>query len=277
MVASALNIGLGQISDSIERFRDEQLREAQISEERLREVARWSSRSGFSQDEGDIPVSLFREVQYSDEEYTEYSQPFPDQNKGEHVEPPLAQRASNEDEYFDRVTSRSVAMHVMAETLRSLTPASVDAETPLAYWEQIQFAASRIRKEGGTPNLLVAGRGEPRWLLDWTRSNYDEDIQRPEGIRLVRDNKVELDGYVGSLNGIPVFVAPIRIGSSYLISREALDTVKFTEVEDGVFVKVSAEPVQGKDMLINLKVVWRFELELRQSECWRLRYIKRNS
>ena len=277
VAATSLNLGLGQMIDGIEGFRDEQLREAQISEERLREVARWSSRSGFSQDDGDIPISLFREVQHSEVEYTEYSQPFSDLNKGEYVEPPMAQRASNEDEYFDRVISRSVAMNVMAETLKSLNPTTVDVESPVAYWEQIQFAASRIRKGGETPILLVAGRGEPRWLLDWTRSNYDEDIRRPEGIRLVRDKKVELDGYVGSLNDIPLFVAPIAIGSSYLISREALDTLKFTEFEDGVFVKVSAEPVQGKDMLINLRLVWRFHPELKPSKCWQLRYIKRNS
>ena len=272
VAASALNIGLGQISDSIERFRDEHLRRAQVSEERLSQVAKWSSRSGFSKGDGDVPVSLFREVQHSDEEYTEYSQPFTNQNKGEHVEPPMAQRASNEDEYFDRVISKSVAMHVMAEALRCLNPVSVDTQTPLAYWEQIQIAASRIRKDGGTPILLIAGRGEPRWLLDWTRSNYDEDIKRSESPQLVRDSQDESDGYVGSLDDIPVFVAPFRVGSSYLISRDSLDTLKFTEFEDGVFVKVSAEPVQGNDLLINLRVVWRFELELRQSECWRLRY-----
>ena len=274
VAASTLNIGLAQISDSIERFRDDHLREVKVSEERLSQVAKWSSRSGFSQGDSDVPVSLFREVQHSDEEYTEYSQSFTNQNKGEHVEPPMAQRASNEDEYFDRVISRSVAMHVIAETLRSLNPASVDAETPVAYWEQIQIAASRIRKEDGTPILLVAGRGDPDWLLDWTRSNYDEDIKRSKGPQLVRDGRDESDSYVGSLDDIPVFVAPLRIGSSYLISRETLDTLKFTEFEDGVFAKVSAEPVQGNDLLINLRVVWRFELELRKGECWRLRYIK---
>ena len=277
VAASALNIGLGQISDSIERFQDEHLREAQVSEERLREVARWSSRSGFSHKNGDIPVSLFREVQHSDEEFQEYSQPFPNLNKGEYVEPPMAQRASNENEYFDRFISRSVAAHVMAETLKFLKPTTVDVETPLAYWEQIQIAASRIQKEDGTPILFTAGRGEPRWLLDWTRGNYDEDIKSPEGPRLVRDNKEEADGYVGSLNDIPVFVAPIGIGSSYLISREALDMLRFTKFEDGLFVRVFHESIQGNEMMINLRIVWRFELELRQSECWRLRYIKRNS
>ena len=275
--ATALNDGFDRLIGGIDGFRDEQLRDAKVSEERLREVAQWSSRLGFSRDDGDVPVSLFREVQHSEEDYAEHSLTISDMNKGEFVEPAMTQRVSNEDEWFARAISNRVARSVMAEILRFLNPMSVDVDGPLAYWGQIQLAVSRIRKEGGIPILLIAHRTEPRWLLDWTRSSYVEDIERPEGLRLVRDKEVDSDDYVGSLNDIPVFVAPIGIGSSYLISREALDTVKFTEFEDGVFVKVSAEPVQGNDMLINLRVVWRFELELKQSECWRLQYIKRNS
>ena len=274
VAAAVLNVGFDKLIGGIKGFRDGQLQDAQVSEERLEDVARWSSRSGFSRDNGDIPVSLFREVQHSQVEYTEYSLTIRDVNKGEFVEPPMAQRASNDDEYFDRVISRSVAGHVMAETLRSLNPKSVDVDSPLAYWGQIRIAASKIRKESGTPLLLIAGWAEPRWLLDWTRSSYDEDVGRPEGMRLVRDKQYELDGYVGSLNDIPVFVAPVGVGSSYLISREALDTLKVTEFEDDVFVRASFEPIQGKDMLINLRLVWRFELALRPSECWRLRYIQ---
>ena len=275
--AAVLNDGLGQLIGGIEGFRNEQLRDAQVSEGRLKEVAKWSSKSGFCKDSGDVPVSLFREVQHFREEYTEHSLTFRDMNKGEFVEPPMAQRASNEDEYFDYTISKHVAGTVMAETLKSLIPESVDVDGPIAYWKQIQNAAVIIREKGATPMLLIAGHAEPHWLMDWTRSNYDEDVELPEGLRLVHDRQYESDDYVGSLNDIPVFVAPVDIGSSYLISREALDTLKVTEFEDGVFVRASFEPIQGKDMLINLRLVWRFELALRPSECWRMRYIKRNS
>ena len=74
--ASVLNVGFNQLIGGIKGFRDGQLQDAQVSEERLEDVARWSSRSGFSRDNGDIPVSLFREVQHSQVEYTEYSHDF---------------------------------------------------------------------------------------------------------------------------------------------------------------------------------------------------------
>ena len=135
---------------------------------------------------------------------------------------------------------------VMADILKDLSPETINVDSPAAYWQQIKIAASRILDEGGRPLLFVAGRAEPRWLLDWTRSTYDERVERPEDLRLVRDKQYEANGYVGSLNDIPVCVAPIGSGSSYLISEESLDVLRFTEFEDGVYVRVSVEPIEGK-------------------------------
>ena len=272
--AATLNVGLDQLIDSIKGFRENRLRDAKISDERLKDVARWSSISGFKKDSGGVPISLFRKVLCSKEEYIEHSLIIRDMNKGEFVEPPMEQRAINEQGWFDRTINSYVAGSVMADILKSLSPESVDVDSQLAYWGQIQIATSIIRKAGGTPILLIAGPAEPRWLLDWEISNYDEDVERPEGLRFVREKQFTQEGYFGSLNDIPVFVAPIGAGSSYLISQESLDTLNFTEFEDGIFVETFAIPIQGKDMLINLKLVWRFQLDLSQSKCWQLRYIK---
>lgn len=271
-VIARLDAGIDQIISSIEGFRIEQLRDAPISDKRLNGVAMWSSKSGFNADSPDIPVSLFREVKSSTEMHAEHTLVIREMNKGEFVEPPMAQRASNEDEWFDRTISSHVAGAVMADMLKESHTEVVDVDSPLVYWQQIKTAASRMRKEGRTPILFVANRSEPRWLLDWTRSTYDERVQRPEDLRLVRDRRFDREGYVGSLNEIPVYVAPIGPGSSYLIPEETLDTLIFTEFEDGVFVQVSCEPVAGKDVLVNLKLSWRFKLNLREGACIRIRY-----
>ena len=271
---AALEARIDQIVDGIEGFRTEQLKTAPVSEGRLNEVARWCSQSGFGKASADIPVSLFREVQHSAEEYAEHSLVIRGMNKGEFVEPLMAQRASNEDEWFDRTVSSHVAGSVMADFLKASSPEIVNVNSPVVYWRQIKSAAARIRKNGGTPILFVAGRAEPSWLLDWTRSTYDEHVERPEGLQLVRDKRFEADGYVGSLNDIPVFVAPIGPGSSYLIPQESMNTLTFTEFADGVLVQVSFESVEEKDTLINLKLSWRFQLDLEESECWQLRYVQ---
>jgi len=268
-----LDVGINQMVGGIENFRLDQLRDAPVSDERLNEVARWCSQSGFSKDSADIPVSLFREIQYSAEEYAERSLTIRDMRKGEFVEPPMAQRAGNEDEWFDRTVSSHVAGSVMADILRASRPEIIDVDSPVVYWRHIKAGAERIRKEGGTPILLVAGQTDPHWLLEWTRSAYDERVELPEDLRLVRDKQFEGNGYVGSLNDIPVYVAPIRSGSSYLIPKESLDTLSFTEFENGIFVQVSVEPVEGKDMLINLRLSWRFRVEVKKHKWWQLRYI----
>ncbi|MDE0514555.1 MAG: hypothetical protein OXI88_22590 [Gammaproteobacteria bacterium] len=266
--------GLDQLINGIEGFRNEQLREAQVSEDRLKEVAKWSSRWGFSDETGGVPVSLFRKVQYSTEEYTEYSLIFRDMDKGEFIEPPMAQRASSEEEWFGRAVNDHVAGSVMASILRALNVASMDVDDPIAYWKQIKFAASIIREKNDTPILFIAGPAEPHWLLDWMTSEYDDGIGQPEDLRLMRYKQFESSNYVINLNDIPAYVAPISAGSSYLLPKEALDTLRFTKFEDDVFVKASTQPIQGKDMLVNLKLAWRFELDLKPSECWRLHYIQ---
>ena len=100
----------------------EQLRDAQVSEKRLREVAKWSSRSGFSKDSGKVPVSLFRKVLHSSEEYIEYGMTINDRNKGEFVKPPMAQRANNEDEWFDRHRQQICGQISHGKNLKLLEP-----------------------------------------------------------------------------------------------------------------------------------------------------------
>ncbi len=271
---AALNSGMAELITNIEGFQNDQLQDAQVSENRLKEVAEWGSRSGFSKESGRVPVSLFRKVVRSREPYDEHSLSIQKVNKGEFVEPRMARQVSNEEEYFDRTVRSQVAVSVMAKILSSLNPKAINVDSPVTYWKQIQNAASRIRKTGGTPVLFIAARDEPRWLLDWARSYYDEGIERPEGLQWTRNKRLDSVGHVGSLNEIPAYVTPIGVGSSYVISQEVLDVLRVTEFEDDVFVRASYEQVQGNDMLINLKLTWRFQLELGAGECWQLRYIQ---
>lgn len=268
-----LDAGFDLIAGSLEGFRIEQLRKAQVSQDRLTDVAKWCSKRAFNRESADIPASLFRDVRHSAEQYTERSLTIQGINKGEFVEPPMAPRAGNEDEWYARTISSHVAVSVMEDALKKLSPETIDVETALSYWKQIKIVAMRIREQDGTPVLLVASRADPRWLLEWSRSRNDGSSERLEDLRLVREKEIKDEGYVGSLNHIPVYVAPIGPGSSYLISKESLDVLKFTEFEDGVFVQVSVEPVAGKDTWINLRLSWQFQLNLKISECIQLRYI----
>lgn len=79
---------------------------------------------------------------------------------------------------------------------------------------------------------------------------------------------------VVGLNNIPVFVSPIGSGSSCLVSKESMNALTFTEFEDDVYVRAVVEPIEGNDMLINLRLTWRFKPDLIQSDCWQISYTK---
>ena len=121
---------------------------------------------------------------------------------------------------------------------------------------------------------MVAGPFDPRWLFDWTHGAYDEQVEKPEDLQLTHDEQFKIEGYEGSLNGIPVFVAPIAAGSSYLIPQEVLNILTFTKFENDVYIKVSFEPVEGKDALTNVNLSCRFQADLNAGRCWRFRYAK---
>ena len=76
----------------------------------------------------------------------------------------------------DNAIRDHVAGSVMAYVIKTLNPDVLDVDNQILYWEHIKISAANIRKAGGTPTLLVAGRADPRWLLDWTRSAYNESI-----------------------------------------------------------------------------------------------------
>ena len=173
---AALTASIDQVVKGIDDSRTDQLISSQFSEIRRNQVARWCSQSGFVKARAHIPVSLFREVQHSTNELAEQRQIIREMNKGRFVEPPMVQLASNEDEWFDRTVSRRVAKEVMEAVLGTIDCTTVEVDGPVIYWRQIKSAAARIQKNGGAPILLVAHRAEPSWLLDWTRSIYDESV-----------------------------------------------------------------------------------------------------
>ena len=271
----ALSAYIDQITEGIDNFRTDPLKSAPFSEDKRNQVAKWCSQSGFTKESANIPVSLFREVKHSVEEYTEYNLVIRGMHKGEFVEPLMEQPAVNDDTWFDQaVISSHVAELVMAKVLGTIGCETIDVDGPLAYWKQIKSAAEAIRNNGKAPILLVAGLFDPSWLFDWTHGTYDEQAEKPEDLQWTHDEQFKIEGYEGSLNEIPVFVAPIAAGSSYLIPQDVLNILTFTKFENDVYIKVSFEPVEGKDALTDVKLSWRFQADLNAGRCWQLRYAK---
>jgi len=276
--ANAIGIveeGIESLLGVISSEREQSLNNLDVSQSRLDDVARWSSKLAFSKDTAAFPVALFNRVESTPIQGCELTLTINNMNKGEFTDPEMVQRASNEDSWFAESFRDYTAGQVMAGVLRKLSPTSVDASSPDLYWQQIKRGALDIEAAGLTPILLVDNPTRPDWLWNWSLSEYDESAERPKDLRMIRDKKMDsTPGYQGSLNDIAVYNAPILPGASFLIARESLDVIKFTAIKDSIFVKVEFSPVADKPSLIDLHLKWSFEMEVKGYPSIKLDYTK---
>jgi hypothetical protein len=269
--------GIESLLGVISSVREQSLNDLDVSQSRLEDVARWSSELAFSKDTAAFPVAIFKYIQSVPTQGDEHFLTINKTNKGEFTDPEMVQRANNEDSWFAESFRDYTAGQVMAGILRELSPVSVDASSPDLYWQQIKRGALDIEERSLTPILLVDNPTRPDWLWNWSLSEYDENAERPEDLRMIRDKNLDgSPGYQGSLNDIAVYNAPLLSGASFLIARESLDVVKFTAIKDSIFVQVEFSPVPDKPSLIDLHLKWAFETEIKDYPAIKLNYVKDN-
>jgi len=273
--STSVKQGLEDLLDTIKSVREQSLVNLAISQSRLREVALWVSSKAFSKDLAAFPVSVFNRIQSVTTQGQEYTLNINSMNKGEFTEPEMVQRAVNESDWFSKSFREYTAGQVMADILKALSPVKTDASSPDQYWEQIKRGAIDIRAKKLTPILLVDNPTQPEWLWKWSLSEYDENTERPKDLRMLRDKALDgSSGYQGSLNDIAVYIAPIPHGASFLIARESLGAIRFTDFGDDIFVKVEHSLVADKPSLINLHLKWAYEMDIEKYPALELRYIK---
>jgi len=257
----------------VKDLHQEQLSQAVVSPNRLADVAKWASSRGFSRDSGSVPLTLFNNVTYSRVVFATRSLIIKEMNKGEFTDPLKAQMPINQDEWFAKTVEDYVNAHIMADIIQKSKPFAVDTSTAISYWVQMKKVASKIREAGFTPILLVENPSIPDWIWDWTTAEEYEKTKRPDDMQLSRDEAYkQINNYLGNFNGIAVFYAPLSLGASYLLGKEALEEVKFTEFDDNVYVGVTFEEHVDKKGLIDLKLSWAFQLEMRECPAFKLEY-----
>ncbi|WP_163310629.1 hypothetical protein, partial [Enterobacter kobei] len=79
-------------------------------------------------------------------------------------------------------------------------------------------------------------------------------------------------GYVCDFNDIEVYVAPLPIGQSILLSGDKFRLLTFTNFGDGRFVKVEVAELEGVRNLVDLKLTFSRSVEAGQSRVVRLVY-----
>lgn len=274
---AAAKSSLGQAIDDLlsvtAKVHGKALADTPPSQHKLSEVGQWASRKAFAKETAAFPIPLFSEVVAIGEPLPARSLVINGMKKGEFTDPPMADRAVNEEDWFAETVRGYVAFTVLAAVLDELEPETLDADTPEAYWAQIKKYANDARREGLHPVLLLENPTIPGCVWDWVHPSFGESASTaPADLMVSKEGTPTIDGYQWSLNDIPVFNAPLPPGASVVIVRESFERIEFSRLPDGRWVTADTKEVQGHPELVDLVLTWQMRTTVKKYPSVRLSY-----
>jgi len=140
----------------------------------------------------------------------------------------------------------------------------VSAASPERYWDELVRFEMVAERLGGTPILFIESGRHPYWVEDWFHVDRygDNAVKRPEDMNVSHDDSIESENYMGHLNSIAVYCAPVASGSSVIMCAEALERVQFTEYPGHGMIKIEDILVPDEPDKLNLKFNWSLSIEL---------------
>jgi hypothetical protein len=262
--------GLRSVQQAIEAKREGLLAAQPIDMARLQEIAHFASSTGFSGATGEFPMQ-FLSISTADGPQQDFTITLQKIRKGELTSIEMDQRASNESDFFAEVLARQVAISVLSDVIQRCNVREVVAADAAAYWQALKIEAAKVSARGGKPILLLDNATLPDWVWDWQHSDYGADYKRPDDLRVQRlDGRGQ--GYACDFNEIEVFVAPIPLGQSLLLSKDAFRSVTFTNYGDDRLVRVDVSELEEKKNLVDLKLTFSRRVEVGDTDAIRILY-----
>jgi hypothetical protein len=262
--------GLLATQQALEERREETLAAQPIDQNRLMEIERFASSMGFSTNKGHFPVHLFP-IESTVEALEDFTLTFTQVRRGELTQMQMEQRAVNEEEYFADAMAQQVAIVVLSDVLHRSDIKEVAVQDADAYWRVLKSESQQILTKGGKPILLLDNSTRPDWVWDWQHADFGTKHKRPDDL-LVKRREGLGAGYVCDFNDIEIYVAPLPIGQSILISKDAFRSLTFTNFGDSRFVKVKVSELKGTNNLVDLKLTFSRRTEAGDSRAIRLIY-----
>jgi hypothetical protein len=108
-------------------------------------------------------------------------------------------------------------------------------------------------------------------VWDWQHADFGAAHKRPDDLQ-VRRREGQGAGYLCDFNDIEVYVAPLPLGQSILLAREAFRSLTFTSYGDDRFVRVEVEELAGTKNLVDLKLTFSRRVEAGELRVVRLVY-----
>lgn len=196
---------------------------------------------------------------------------FTQVRRGELTQLQMEQRAVNEAEYFADAMAQQVAIVVLGDVLHRSDIKEIAVREGEAYWKALKAESGLIVAKGGTPILLLDNATRPDWVWDWQHADFDATHKRPDDLQVRRREGQGAD-YQCDFNDIEVYVAPLPIGQSLLLSSEVFRNLTFTDYGDGRFVRAEVVELEGAKNLVDLKLTFARRVEAGEPRAVRLAY-----
>ena len=261
-IRDELKVALERFTKLFDQNLDAAVIDAEIDPERLATVASYAASDGFSKKDGVAPLTLFKEVGYSESVSHEFTLTINGVEKGEFVRPLRKQLAANEKEWYAQSIRERVSVSIMQEVVRRLQFKLVDASAPELYWAEFKRTVSELRDQRLTPMLLLENRVVPRWVWDWALVHRVNEVYVPEDLRVVKDpSHREEAGYEVTFNDVPVYQVPLPSGSSIILPAEIFDKITLRTYAGHGCIKPGWQPVSDKPTKIDLILKWGHDIE----------------
>ncbi len=262
--------GLVAAQQALDDRREETLAAQPIDPNRLLEIGRYASTAAFSKEKGRFPVHLFPTGRTA-KNLEDFTLTFTQVRRGELTQLQIDQRAVNEAEYFADAMAQQVAIVVLNDVLHRSDIKEIAVRDGEAYWKALQAESSPIVEKGGTPILLLDNATRPDWVWDWQHADFDATHKRPDDLQ-IRRRDGQGAGYLCDFNEIEVYVAPLPIGQSLLLSSGVFRALTFTDYGDGQFVRVEAVELEGAKNLVDLKLTFSRRVDVDEARFVKLVY-----
>ena len=262
--------GLHATQQALEDRREETLAAQPIDQNRLIDICRYASRTGFSKDRGHFPVQLFT-IGTTADNLEDFTLTINQMRRGELTQLQMDQRAVNEEEYFADAIAQQVAIVIINDVLHRSDIKEIAVRDGEAYWKALQAESGVIVAKGGSPILLLDNATRPDWVWDWQHADFGSTQKRPDDLQ-VRRREGQGDGYLCDFNNIAVYVAPLPIGQSLLLSSESFHALTFTNYGYGQFVRAEVIELIDNKNLVDLKLTFSRKVEIKEASLTRLNY-----
>jgi len=257
----------GDIANSIEERREEDLLQADVDPEREKQLSRYASRDAFNLLTASFPINQFKKiVEINKDNLKKYTFTYSKYRKSDVAIGMGTTHISNEDDWLADTINSQLSVNIMQQLWAKIKNITYDDDEN---WLTLLRKINKTIKENEREKyLLIVNQWGLRWYLDKLIYGYDDDIPHAEFECNKQDGMKE--SYICSFEGIDVHSGPFKDTPNILIPKDYFSLLQVGKSEDNEWVQVKYESDADSENINigNLVLTYWFTPEFNQRKVY---------